>query len=111
MWIVFQPYPRYGVHDAYVGTSFGNIANILSLTSSEIQIGVFSNIIIFVPAIIMIMLFRKSGALSKGKNRIDKTIEKAAGEGKIVLPEKTYQRTVEEDEWVFRLNGTVGEIL
>ena len=46
----------------------------------------------------MIMLFRKSGALSKGKNRIDKTIEKASGEGKIVLPEKTYQRTVEEDE-------------
>ncbi len=46
----------------------------------------------------MIMLFRKAGALSKGKNRIDKTIERAAAEGKIVLPEKTYHRTKEEED-------------
>ena len=84
--------PRYGVNDPYVGRSFGRLANIVSITAEEINIGVMSSLIILLPAMGMIQLFRKAGPMSKGSNRIDRSIQKAAAEGKIILPKKSYQR-------------------
>ena len=58
-----------------------------------------SSLIVFFPVILMICLFRKSVPSSKNRSRFDKVIEEAAGEGKVVLPDKSYQRKIKDDEY------------
>ena len=56
-----------------------------------------SSLIVFPAVILMVCLFRKSIASSKNKSRFDKVVIEAAEEGRIALPDKSYQRkTIEE---------------
>ena len=57
-----------------------------------------SSLIVFFPVVLMICLFRKSVPSSKNRSRFDKVIEEAVGEGKVVLPDKSYQRKIKDDE-------------
>lgn len=43
--------------------------------------------IVFTPTLIIVLLFRKSKALKKRKNRVDRGIEMAKENGRFVAPE------------------------
>ena len=51
---------RYGQNDPYVGNSYAELANIVTLNPQTIEMGVISSIIVFLPVVLMIVLFRQA---------------------------------------------------
>ena len=49
-------------------------------------------------------IFIRSAAMGKRKSRIDRTVEAAAADQKIILPEQTYKRELQPEEYVFRID-------
>jgi hypothetical protein len=64
--------------------------------------GLTSSLIILGPTILMMLLFRKAvhgtDEASKNTSRFDKVIEDAVDEGKIILPEKSFTRSLRPEE-------------
>jgi hypothetical protein len=82
----------YGTVKDYLTDPLVSIAGMIKLSKDEITAGVTSSLIIFVPAVLMICLFRKAIPSGKRKSRFDKVIEEAASAGLVKLPEKSFQR-------------------
>ena len=51
---------RYGQNDPYVGNPYAELANIVTLNPQTIEMGVISSIIVFLPVVLMIVLFRQA---------------------------------------------------
>ena len=76
----------------YLADPLVSMAGMINLSAEEVSKGIFSSIIIFVPAVLMISLFRKAIPSSKRESRFNKVIKEAAEAGLVNLPEKTFQR-------------------
>jgi hypothetical protein len=50
---------RYGVNDPYVGNAYAQLASIVTLNPETIEMGVISSVIVLVPVILLILLFRQ----------------------------------------------------
>ena len=83
---------RYGQVDGYIGDPFFEFNGILTFSKEEISAGVISSLIVLVPVIILICLFRKAVPSKKNRSRFDKVIEEAAQEGRVDLPAKSFKR-------------------
>ena len=68
----------------------------LTFSKEEISAGIISSLIVLAPVILMICLFRKAVPEHKNKSRFDKVVEEAVANGRIELPEKSYQRKPDE---------------
>ena len=58
----------------------------LPMDAMDMIIGFISNLIVFPPTILIVLLFKKSKALKKRKNRIDRGLEKAIENGRFKAP-------------------------
>ena len=72
-------------YDGHPGIIFDALVSLgpLGFDARDIFIGFISNIIVFPPIFLMIMLFKKGKCLVKRKNRIDITMEKFMESSKI----------------------------
>ena len=60
--------------------------SILPVDSTDMFIGFLSNLIVFPPTILIVLLFKKSKAGTKRKNRVDRGMEKAIENGRFNPP-------------------------
>ncbi len=60
-------------------------------------VGLFSNVIVFPPTILMVILFKKGKWFSKRENRVDVTIEHAKKNEQIILPDEGKKRELPEE--------------
>ena len=92
-------YIRYGQVDGYIGDPFFEFNGILTFSKEEIMEGIISSLIILVPVIILICLFRKAIPSNKKKSRFDKVIMEAVEEGKFNPPAESYKRERGEERY------------
>ena len=85
-----------------MGDPYAEFSSILNFSREEISAGLSSSLIILLPTILMILLFRKAikGNDEKSKNpsRFDKVVAEAAGQGKILLPDQSFTRLLRPGE-------------
>ena len=91
-------YFRYGQIEGYIGDPFFSFHGILTFSKEEITAGIMSSLIVFPPVILLVCLFRKSVPSSKNRSRFDKVVEEASAEGRVALPDKSYQRKMKNKE-------------
>ena len=60
-------------------------------------VGLISNVIVFPPTILLVVLFKKGKWFSKRKNRVDITVEKAKSEERIDWPDEGHERDLPEE--------------
>ena len=94
---------RYGQTPNYLGDPYAEFAGkILTFSPEEISAGLTSSIIVILPTILLMYLFRKTvkGTTDESKNpsRFDKVVEEAAEEGKIILPDQSFKRNLRPGE-------------
>ena len=88
----------------YYGGSAETVSNtilidvgFLPMDAMDMMIGFMSNIIIFPPTILIVLLFKKSKVMSKRKNRVDRGLEIAKEKGRFVAPEDWGEQREETD--------------
>ena len=94
----FYHFFRYGQIDGYIGDPYLSFEGMLIFSNEEITSGIFSSMIVFIPLVLLISLFRKSLPFSKKPSRFDKVIEESARENKIQLPESSFKRNINIEE-------------
>ena len=89
----------YGVSNEKVTHALFRLS-ILPVDSGDIIVGLISNLIVFPPTILMVLLFKKSKAATKRKSRIDLGIDEAVEKGRFRPPEDGGQQreATEHDE-------------
>ena len=58
----------------------------LPFDGTDMMIGFISNLIVFPPIILIVLLFKKSKAMKKRKNRVDRGLEIATENGRFKAP-------------------------
>ena len=86
----------------YISDPYASFAGIVTFSPEEISAALTSSIIVILPTILLMLLFRKAvkgtDEQSKNPSRFDKVVQEAAEEGRIILPEKSYTRPLRPGE-------------
>ena len=69
----------------------------LPMDAMDMMIGFISNLIVFPPTILIVLLFKKSKAMKKRANRVDRGLEQAIEKGRFKAPEDWGEQREEND--------------
>ena len=69
----------------------------LPMDAVDMMIGFISNLIVFPPTILIVLLFKKSKAMKKRANRVDRGLEQAIEKGRFKAPEDWGEQREEND--------------
>ena len=70
----------------------------LNLSTKEVVSGTMASLTYVTWMVFIAFCFKKAEPGRKNKSRFDKVIEEASADGKVALPDKSYQRTVKDGE-------------